>query len=188
MSFIYSHSLPFPPTHPPFTPHSNTLARIRRCCLHHSGSGTDRSPEEFLNVLKFHCRQSEDPSTNPALSLNELSSAFSALGVYEEVPPKECEAVVKRMSRDGKESVAFLRVFSVLNIPLPESLQKVLTAGNRPLPANLNAEIILRILLEQVQRNGLQVVCLYGNEMVKTATYLTVHTPIACVYNVFLTG
>jgi hypothetical protein len=78
---------------------------------------------------------------------------YICLGVYSELSHEQIKGSIRSM---GSEKITYSRVFEFLSIALPPGLSPSLDehgGGSKP----LTAEELLRLLLEQVQRNGLAV-------------------------------
>ena len=127
----------------------NVTARMRRCVRFPKSGQQERSPEDLLKLLQSYDRSSGKSGGNGSLTLQELETAFSAMGVYDEVSQKQVDQALLQLDPEGRGKVAFLRVFQGLGIPPPEKLK--MASGQ------VDVEAMMRMLLAQVQEKGLPV-------------------------------
>lgn len=126
----------------------NVVARIRQCVVTLEGSN-ERSSTDILKIIKANSSSQE----SNMLTMEELEAAFRALGVYSELSHEQVKGSIRSM---GSNKISYSRVFQFLRIALPSGISPCSDEqGARPKP--LTAEKLLRLLMEQVQRNGLAV-------------------------------
>jgi hypothetical protein len=142
----------------------NIMARIRKCVTGSQGEGKEgqglgsgpRSPEEVLRVMRSHSNSSERADT---ITVPELEAALGAMGVYSELSHEQVSKSLRAISKGDGAGVTLVRVFTFLDIPAPEGLTAASSSSKKDKDKDkdspLDAEELLRVLLEQVREKHL---------------------------------
>ena len=135
----------------------NLLARIKQKLVYTSLE-KERSDNEILKIFKSNSSNSngEDEDNNEVINIDELQNCFREFGVYTECSHEQIKPILKKIC-DGKNTVKYRKIFEFFGLNLPEELKKAKKKNTKADEKPLNAEELLRLLLNKVQKNGLAV-------------------------------
>lgn len=134
----------------------NLQVRIRRVL--ETGEHGVPDVQEVLRILSSTAATSprgRDSAPPLQYSHEEVEAAFSMLGVYKEVSHEQVRAILKKLDVKASGKLSAAQVLTYLGIPFKAGdLSGVSAAATMEAYQEVDAESLLRMLLDKVQSNG----------------------------------